>query len=657
LLRLVEGDTEKTSINGSERTITNGTDDDGKSYVQNGKAKITSDTDDFGRTTKVNTKLGDNPKFSVNYTYKNILDENDQPTNRTTNNVGEMTYKLGDGENATQIAKYKYSYDSNGNITEVWDGNNKIAKYQYDSLNQLKVAWDYQQLLKFYYNYDNSGNIESSTYQSLMAGYEDYVTGNPHSANYYYRDSDWGDLLTEYKGTDLTYDNIGNPTSYRDGMEMTWSGRELKSLNKSGYTYNFTYNLDGLRTKREKKQGDTVLETVNFYYDDSNNLIGLKKGETNVLFYYDSEGKVYSMTKGDDTYFFIKNLQGDVTKIIDENGTVCATYAYDAWGGILATLDENGQEITDLNHIAFTNPFRYRGYVYDTETELYYLQSRYYDPKIGRFVNADAPNYTDTYSGSPLSTNMFAYCENNAVNNIDGTGEWFHTVKAYKKYILKYKKKYQSYSKSSLNYWKYLLLYENEKYFANIIRKKYKYNKTIELFDGFIYKPVKKYKNYIYEQNLDGLSYIIMGDNYRLSDNGCGIIALYNALKYSGKWMNLARVLAEVELNNMLWLGGFFGMKDTKIPNFFKAHKLKCVKYEQLKDFKKAFKKSSNNYKVAIIYITRSDYLHRHYYCIVRKNDKFKSLNQFGYGEMRFKNFDLEKMDIKHFIRAFCIKK
>jgi RHS repeat-associated protein len=440
LLRLVEGDTEKTSINGSERTITNGTDDDGKSYVQNGKAKITSDTDDFGRTTKVNTKLGDNPKFSVNYTYKNILDENDQPTNRTTNNVGEMTYKLGDGENATQIAKYKYSYDSNGNITEVWDGNNKIAKYQYDSLNQLKVAWDYQQLLKFYYNYDNSGNIESSTYQSLMAGYEDYVTGNPHSANYYYRDSDWGDLLTEYKGTDLTYDNIGNPTSYRDGMEMTWSGRELKSLNKSGYTYNFTYNLDGLRTKREKKQGDTVLETVNFYYDDSNNLIGLKKGETNVLFYYDSEGKVYSMTKGDDTYFFIKNLQGDVTKIIDENGTVCATYAYDAWGGILATLDENGQEITDLNHIAFTNPFRYRGYVYDTETELYYLQSRYYDPKIGRFVNADAPNYTDTYSGSPLSTNMFAYCENNAVNNIDGTGEWFHTVKAYKKYILKYKK-------------------------------------------------------------------------------------------------------------------------------------------------------------------------------------------------------------------------
>ena len=346
LLRVVEGDTEKTTVNGSMRTITNGTDDDGKSYVQNGNAKITSDTDDFGRKIKVNTKVDDSPKFSVNYTYKNVGE-----THRTTNNVDEMTYKLGDGENATQIAKYKYSYDSNGNITEVWDGNNKIAKYQYDSLNQIKVAWDYQQNLKFTYTYDNSGNISGATNQALDPRYgEDYTVGSPHSIDYYYNDSSWGDLLTSLNSTSLSYDNIGNPTSYRDGMEMTWSGRELQSITKNSNTYNFTYNLDGLRTKREKKQGDTVLETVNYYYDDSNNLIGLKKDYTTVLFYYDSEGKVYSMTKGNDTYFFVKNLQGDVTKIIDENGTICATYAYDAWGGILATKNENGQEINNRFH-------------------------------------------------------------------------------------------------------------------------------------------------------------------------------------------------------------------------------------------------------------------------------------------------------------------
>jgi hypothetical protein len=104
LLRLVEGDTEKTTINGSERTITNGTDDDGKSYVQNGKAKITSDTDDFGRTSKVTTSIKNGndfvDKFNLNYTYKTVGE-----THRTTNNVDEMTYKLGEGENATQIAK------------------------------------------------------------------------------------------------------------------------------------------------------------------------------------------------------------------------------------------------------------------------------------------------------------------------------------------------------------------------------------------------------------------------------------------------------------------------------------------------------------------------------------------------------------------------
>ena len=424
LLRVVEDDTEKTTINGSERTITNGTDDDGKSYVQNGKAKITSDTDDFGRTSNVKTsiKVGDDfvDKFNLTYTYKSVLGDNNQPTHRTTNNVNQMIYKLRNDE--TPLVEYSYSYDINGNITEICEGTNTIAEYKYDSLNQLQECADKNANKYFVYNYNSGGNITSVDIHSLINGME--KGSLERTETYSYATSGWKDKLVSYKNDSIIYDDIGNPTNYRDGIEMSWSGRELKSLNKSGYTYNFTYNLDGLRTKRIKEQNNTVLETVNYYYDDSNNLIGLKKGETTVLFYYDSEGKVYSMTKGDDTYFFVKNLQGDVTKIIDENGTVCATYAYDAWGGILATKNENGQEITDPNHIAFTNPFRYRGYVYDTETELYYLQSRYYDPKTGRFINTDDSAYTDTYSGSPLSTNMFAYCENNAINGYDPTGNW-----------------------------------------------------------------------------------------------------------------------------------------------------------------------------------------------------------------------------------------
>ena len=111
--------------------------------------------------------------------------------------------------------------------------------------------------------------------------------------------------------------------------------------------------------------------------------------------------------------YYIKNLQGDIVKIIDQAGTEVAGYVYDAWGTIHSqTGDPNIRRL---------NPFRYRGYVYDEETSLYYLQSRYYDPFSGRFLNADV--YCDT-GNSVLSTNMFAYCENNSINKIDPSGYW-----------------------------------------------------------------------------------------------------------------------------------------------------------------------------------------------------------------------------------------
>ena len=98
--------------------------------------------------------------------------------------------------------------------------------------------------------------------------------------------------------------------------------------------------------------------------------------------------------------------------MIDLSGTEVASYVYDAWGNIKDTKGE--PTIREIN------PIRYRGYVYDTETSLYYLQSRYYDPLTGRFLNADV--YCDTYTGNPLSTNMFAYCENDAINYVDNDG-------------------------------------------------------------------------------------------------------------------------------------------------------------------------------------------------------------------------------------------
>ena len=125
-------------------------------------------------------------------------------------------------------------------------------------------------------------------------------------------------------------------------------------------------------------------------------------------------------------YFYVKNLQGDIINIVDANGSVAVRYNYDIFGAITALKSRRNQTITDTSSFAFRNPLRYRGYVYDDETSLYYLQSRYYDPVTGRFLNADV--YVNTETGSPLSTNMYAYCENNALNRYDSNGIWYEDI-------------------------------------------------------------------------------------------------------------------------------------------------------------------------------------------------------------------------------------
>ena len=130
---------------------------------------------------------------------------------------------------------------------------------------------------------------------------------------------------------------------------------------------------------------------------------------------YDESGRPFALrhsTNGSSftTYYYVLNLQGDVVKLVNASGTAYATYTYNAWGEVL----------TSTGTMASINPLRYRGYYYDTETGFYYLQSRYYDPVTHRFINADS--YTSTDLDSALASNMFAYCENNPVNNLDPFG-------------------------------------------------------------------------------------------------------------------------------------------------------------------------------------------------------------------------------------------
>lgn len=130
-------------------------------------------------------------------------------------------------------------------------------------------------------------------------------------------------------------------------------------------------------------------------------------------FTYNASGAPQTLTRGNDTYLYVTNLQGDVVAILDNAGISVVEYTYDAWGNLLSVTGSLA------NTLGADNPLRYRGYVYDTQTRLYYLQSRYYDPEIGRFINADV--FISTGKGI-LGNNMFSYCLNNPTRWKDTNG-------------------------------------------------------------------------------------------------------------------------------------------------------------------------------------------------------------------------------------------
>ncbi|NLJ31217.1 MAG: RHS repeat-associated core domain-containing protein [Clostridiales bacterium] len=166
---------------------------------------------------------------------------------------------------------------------------------------------------------------------------------------------------------------------------------------------------------------------TNYHWNDLDQLVEQDRANGTLLFYHDDKGDIGAFVFNGAKYNFRRNAQGDVTAILDLANNIVAKYTYDAWGKVLSVTDANGNAITDPNHIANVNPIRYRGYYYDTETGLYYLNSRYYDPQTGRFLNADDTDVLDEDQNSLSENNLFAYCLNNPVNmtDDDGTIAWW----------------------------------------------------------------------------------------------------------------------------------------------------------------------------------------------------------------------------------------
>ena len=191
----------------------------------------------------------------------------------------------------------------------------------------------------------------------------------------------------------------------------------------------YKYDTNGLRTEK------TVNGVKHEYYYVDGQLRFEKNGDSYEIYYnYDAEGRPVRAYKKDlvtgtnYSYYLITNTRGDVIETRNGSGEVNAKFTYDAWGKIISVTDGSGNELSS-DSFAYQISLKYRGYVYDSETGLYYLQSRYYDPETGRFLNTDSVDYIG-YSGEQLSYNAFAYCENEPVNKIDSLGLWAYDVHA-----------------------------------------------------------------------------------------------------------------------------------------------------------------------------------------------------------------------------------
>ena len=192
------------------------------------------------------------------------------------------------------------------------------------------------------------------------------------------------------------------------GNTLVWEkGRQLKQYGANTYRY----NNEGIRIKK------TTSSEIHEYILDGTNIV--KEIVTDTAncpkyineYLYDLDGTVCGLNYNGTAYYFYKNLQGDIVAITDYTGATVARYTYDAWGKCTIGSDNSGVGIATIN------PFRYRSYYYDTETELYYLQSRYYNPVVGRFINADRVNIAllHAYERKTNAT-LYSYCDNNVVN-------------------------------------------------------------------------------------------------------------------------------------------------------------------------------------------------------------------------------------------------
>lgn len=343
--------------------------------------------------------IKNNNNFTLRHSFSYL-----QQDGNTLDLIAEDNVRVVTSDNGYLIENHKYKYDVNGRITEIDIDDKKIC-YEYDATGRLIKERNEILGIENKYTYDTLSNIlskktfELSTDSLINCDELIYSCDNKH-------------LLVSINGNQVTSDAYGRITSY-NGKNLTWNKEgSLKSISlNDGELVEYIYNDKGIRYLKKSSNG----VTTRFVLDESNVL--REQSENHLIDYLYSSNGLFGFKYKEETYLYEKNILGDIVRIYNSLGNIVGEYSYDAFGNVTI--------ITDIDGIATINPFRYRGYYYDSDTGLYYLNYRYYDPSIGRFISPDDASYINPDNVNGL--NIYAYCNNDPVNHVDPTGhlpEW-----------------------------------------------------------------------------------------------------------------------------------------------------------------------------------------------------------------------------------------
>lgn len=430
--------------------------------------------------------------YSYSYTYS------DDETTGLTVNAGNYSRSL------------TYTYDDKGRITSYGSSADDIEYYHYDSKGQLiradiRHGENVGDGSTTRYFYDSRGNMTRQKDYSYSTS-DELRNNNPHEDyvfDFDYENNVWIDGIETVNGEDqIVYDENGNPVSLSD-LTFNWTnGRALSSMvfeDENGEMQtllSFNYDDNGIRTS--KTYGDTTTYYTNndgyitsqYQLDSNGNICELME------FIYDSSSSLLGFTYGGKTYFYIKNLQGDITNIVDDSGNIVASYEYSAFGDSICTYSAG-------NDIGYKNPMRYHDYYFDEEMTWYYLQSRYYVPTWGRFLNSDLPEYAQAQKSDHAGLNLFAYCCNDPVNYEDHCGNKRNYRKKYT-YVFIYDGK--SSLKKQAKYSYYYNYYSNKviaKYVKTVNDFVKAWNNMNNVDDVFLYLHGGTGKLYFENESID----------------------------------------------------------------------------------------------------------------------------------------------------------